>query len=221
MASERLRDVKREETRRRLIEAGDRMIGERGYDETTAADIALAAGVTERTFFRHFESKGEVVIANWRKRAADLTAAMHDTPLTEHPIDAVRAGLLAFTEGLVPDAEVFRSNVRTIGTSRPLGLLMLDVLVDLEQDVARELAQRLGRSADEIDVRIAAIASIGVLRAVMRSAAGADRHAALADGIDAGLRRVAPIIPPPAPPRSSRLSGSKQRRRTRPARTAE
>jgi AcrR family transcriptional regulator len=219
MANERLRDVKREETRRRLLEAGDRMIIERGYTETTAADIARAAGVTERTFFRHFASKGEVVIANWRQRAATLTTAMHGTPVTEDAIDVVRAGMLAFAEGLAPDADVFGSNVRTIGTSRPLGLLMLNVLVELEQDVAKELAWRLGRSSEEVDVRIAANASIGVLRAVLRAAAArADRDATLAAGIDAGLTRISAIFPSPAPRRPSRPSAAPTRGRPRSAR---
>src|SRR5262245_17329600 len=169
MASERLRDVKREETRRRLLEAGERMIVEHGYDETTAADIARAAGVTERTFFRHFASKGEVAVTNWRRRAATSATAMHEAPAMEDAIDVVRAGLLAFADGLAPDADIFRSNVRTIGNSRPLGLLMLDVLVELEQGVAQELAWRLGRSPEDVDVRIAANASIGVLRAVVRA----------------------------------------------------
>jgi AcrR family transcriptional regulator len=208
MADERLRDLKRRETRRRLIEAGDRMIGERGYAETTAADIAAAAGVTERTFFRHFASKGEVVIANWRERAATLTTAMHDAPLTADPLDVVRAGLLAFTRGLVPDAEVFRANVRTIGMSRPLGLLMLDVLIDLEQDVARELARRLDRSVEDVDVRLAAIASIGVLRTVMRSTRSPKPPTTLAKGIDAGLARIAPILSLPAPGQRGRDAGS-------------
>jgi AcrR family transcriptional regulator len=202
MANERSRDLKREETRQRLIVAADRMISERGYAETTAADIAGAAGVTERTFFRHFASKGDVVIENWRIHAEAVPTAMRETPLTATPIDVVRAGLLAFTRGLAPDAEVFRSNVRTIGTSRPLRLMMLGVLVELEQHVARELAWRLGRDAEELDVRIAANASIGVLRAVMRAAGTADRQAQLAEGIDSGLSQIAPIFPSPATPGS-------------------
>jgi AcrR family transcriptional regulator len=49
------------DTRARLQAAALELFVDRGYDETTAADIADAAGVTERTFFRHFTDKREVL----------------------------------------------------------------------------------------------------------------------------------------------------------------
>ncbi|MBF4602261.1 TetR family transcriptional regulator [Frigoribacterium sp. VKM Ac-1396] len=49
------------DTRARLQAAALELFVDRGYDETTAADIAEAAGVTERTFFRHFADKREVL----------------------------------------------------------------------------------------------------------------------------------------------------------------
>src|ERR1700757_4365985 len=51
----------REEVRRRLQLAALDLYRERGYEETTAAEIAAKAGVTERTFFRHFSDKREVL----------------------------------------------------------------------------------------------------------------------------------------------------------------
>lgn len=44
-----------------LVEAGLQLFRERGYDGTTAAEIAARANVTERTFFRHFKDKREVL----------------------------------------------------------------------------------------------------------------------------------------------------------------
>jgi AcrR family transcriptional regulator len=49
-------------TRSRLRSCGLRLIAERGYDKTTARDIAQAAGVSVMTFFRHFPSKEDVVL---------------------------------------------------------------------------------------------------------------------------------------------------------------
>src|SRR5262245_10171610 len=114
MATDRARDRRREETHQRLIDAGQRMFSERGFTETTTAEIALAAGVTERTFFRHFATKGDLVIAYWRDRAAALMEAVQDAPLVDEPLEVVRAGLHALAEQLVPDAIVFRGNVRTL-----------------------------------------------------------------------------------------------------------
>src|SRR5580698_2813907 len=50
-----------EDARRRLRQAALELFQERGYDATTAAEIAAKAGVTERTFFRHFPDKREAL----------------------------------------------------------------------------------------------------------------------------------------------------------------
>jgi len=47
------------DSRGRLQEAALALYSERGFDQTTAAEIAARAGVTERTFFRHFADKRE------------------------------------------------------------------------------------------------------------------------------------------------------------------
>ena len=49
------------DSRGRLQEAALALYSERGFDQTTAAEIAARAGVTERTFFRHFADKREVL----------------------------------------------------------------------------------------------------------------------------------------------------------------
>ena len=49
------------DSRGRLQEAALALYSERGFDQTTAAEIAARAGVTERTFFRHFTDKREVL----------------------------------------------------------------------------------------------------------------------------------------------------------------
>ena len=52
-----------EEVHRRLQQAALALFRERGYDQTTATEIATRSGVTERTFFRHFADKREVLFA--------------------------------------------------------------------------------------------------------------------------------------------------------------
>ena len=61
-------------TRSRLRSCGLRLIAERGYDETTARDIAQAAGVSVMTFFRHFPSKEDVVLGMPPDSAAIVVA---------------------------------------------------------------------------------------------------------------------------------------------------
>lgn len=68
------------EVRRRLQEAALELFRERGYDQATGAEIAAAAGVTERTFFRHFPDKREVLFGGEAELSAILTAAVQSAP---------------------------------------------------------------------------------------------------------------------------------------------
>jgi AcrR family transcriptional regulator len=56
------REAHKQATRQALQQAADRLFAERGYGSTTVRDIAEAAGVTERTFFRYFTGKEELII---------------------------------------------------------------------------------------------------------------------------------------------------------------
>lgn len=64
----------------RLQGAALELFRERGYDQTTATEIAARAGVTERTFFRHFPDKREVLFDGEARLRAALTASIADAP---------------------------------------------------------------------------------------------------------------------------------------------
>ncbi|MEQ0565619.1 helix-turn-helix domain-containing protein [Amycolatopsis sp. NEAU-NG30] len=77
----------------RLAQAALELFGERGYEQTTVAEIAQRAGLTERTYFRHYPDKGEVMFAKAGALQERLVAAVEGAPESAAPIDAVAAGL--------------------------------------------------------------------------------------------------------------------------------
>lgn len=83
------------DARRRLQGAALELWSERGYDATTAADIAARAGVTERTFFRHFPDKREVLFDGAAAMRELITGALATTPLTSPPFAALRRAFSA------------------------------------------------------------------------------------------------------------------------------
>jgi AcrR family transcriptional regulator len=84
-----------DEARRRLREATLALFLERGYDATTTAEIAARAGVTERTFFRHFPDKREALFDGEEAFRDALVAGVLAAPKGLGPLDAVMEGFRA------------------------------------------------------------------------------------------------------------------------------
>jgi AcrR family transcriptional regulator len=78
-----------EVVRRRLQLAALELFSERGYEETTAAEIAARAGVTERTFFRHFPDKREVLFDGDAAFTQALRSALRYAPAALGAWDAL------------------------------------------------------------------------------------------------------------------------------------
>ncbi|MCE3032842.1 TetR family transcriptional regulator [Streptomyces sp. CMSTAAHL-2] len=80
-------------TRERLAKAALDLYGERGFEQTTVAEIAKSAGLTERTFFRHYADKREVLFSGAIELEELFTRAVAGAPPSAAPIDAMAAGL--------------------------------------------------------------------------------------------------------------------------------
>src|SRR5579863_7498925 len=78
-----------DDARRRLRQAALELFGERGYEATTTAEIAARAGVTERTFFRHFPDKREALFDGEAAFRDALRDAVLAAPATASPIQAL------------------------------------------------------------------------------------------------------------------------------------
>ena len=75
------------DARRRLQQAALELYRERGFDQTTTAEIAARAGVNERTFFRHFPDKREVLFDGEADLRAELMRAVAAAPDGWAPLD--------------------------------------------------------------------------------------------------------------------------------------
>ncbi|MHB1209632.1 MAG: TetR family transcriptional regulator [Acidimicrobiales bacterium] len=79
--------------RGRLMEAALALYIERGFEQTTVIEIAKRAGLTERTFFRYFTDKREVLFSGSESLQELLVEVLRSVPETVAPIDAVAAAL--------------------------------------------------------------------------------------------------------------------------------
>ena len=147
--------------RGRLEQAAMDLFVERGYDQTTVAEIAARAGLTERTFFRHFSDKREVLFRGGEVMQAAMVQALAAAPPEAAPLTAVRAALGAA-------AEIFdgrRARVR-------LRQSVIDAHPELQERevakmarLARALAEGLReRGVADPDAQLAADTGIAVFR---------------------------------------------------------
>src|ERR1700748_3075066 len=83
------------DARGRLAKAAMALYAERGFEQTTVAEIAARAGLTERTFFRHFADKREVLFYGMEMLRDLLTRTVAGAPASATPMDAVGAALEA------------------------------------------------------------------------------------------------------------------------------
>src|ERR1035437_8925255 len=81
--------------RGRLEQAALELYGERGFEQTTVAEIAKRAGLTERTFFRHFADKREVLFWGAGSLQELLVGTVASAPDSAAPIDAIVVALQA------------------------------------------------------------------------------------------------------------------------------
>src|SRR5271166_5301144 len=86
------------DARGRLERAAMELYSERGFEQTTVADIAARAGLTERTFFRHFTDKREVLFGGSADFQALIAERVTGAPASMGPLDVVAAALEATSD---------------------------------------------------------------------------------------------------------------------------
>ena len=101
---ESLRDRQRAQIRADIRRAAFRLFAERGYDAVTTEEIAAAAGIAPRTFFRHVPTKEELVLSPARHGGAAIVALLEQRPSRESPDLALINAIIARTEAF-KDAE--------------------------------------------------------------------------------------------------------------------
>jgi AcrR family transcriptional regulator len=128
--------------RGRLELAALALYGERGFENTTVAEIAARAGLTERTFFRHFADKREVLFSGADALQELLVGNVAAAPDSIGPIDAVGAALEAAGALLQERREYARRRAAIIAANTELRERELIKLASLASAIADALRRR-------------------------------------------------------------------------------
>jgi len=149
------------DARGRLEQAALALYGERGFEQTTVAEIAKRAGLTERTFFRYFADKREVLFWGAGTLQDFLVSTVASVPDSAAPIAAIAAALEAAGALLQERREMARQRQAVIAANAELRERELVKLAALASALAGALRQR---GVTEPAASLAAEAGIAVFR---------------------------------------------------------
>ncbi len=145
----------------RLAQAAMELYSERGFEQTTVAEIAARAGLTERTFFRHFADKREVLFAGANELQEIVVSAVASAPDSATPIDAAAAGVEAAGALLQERREFARQRQTIIAANTELRERELIKLASLATAITEALRRR---GVKDPAASLAAEASIAAFR---------------------------------------------------------
>jgi len=176
----------------RLREAALELYVAQGYEQTTVAEIAERAGVTARTFFRHFADKREVLFGGSEELQARMTAAVEAAPPEAGPLDAVAAALDAAAGMIGGDHQRSKRRQAVLMANPELRERELMKMARLGDTLATVLGRRGG--IDDDDARLVAEAGIAAFRIGFERWVGGPRSADLAAVLEEAWGRLRGLV---------------------------
>jgi AcrR family transcriptional regulator len=179
-----LREIKKEKTLVAIQEAALRLFEERGFGNTTVADIAELAQVSPRTVFSYGRSKEHLVFCGSDQVAETLREHLENREPGESTFVALRAWLVELLEvkGPLDSLDDLRRHV--IAATPELQLHQRALLGEFERILAASIARDLGEDSESLRARMAAAATASVLISLKP---GADVESASAQSALEGL----------------------------------
>jgi AcrR family transcriptional regulator len=141
------------------------LFASQGYGATTVEQIATLAGVSPRTFFRHFGSKEDVLLPLDEPMTA--ASAIRSQPPSLSDVEALRAALIATAPTNEPAVGRIRMLREALSSSAALRGRDFDQRNLGEQAMARALADRRHLDEPDPEARLAAVVGFAVLRTAM------------------------------------------------------
>jgi len=180
-AAESLRERKKARTREAIIDAALELFEQKGYDATTVEDIAAAAEVSPRTFFRYFESKLDLIMVRSDTKHTLLGPLLLARPPEESLLGAMREVLRCELDAQLQDPRVKRE-FQVMLTTPSLRHLAREHFYEEEAEMVGAIAARLGVPPDTLVAH--------VVTGMITSALWATINRWLAEGAELDLDRM-------------------------------
>jgi len=192
------RDRHRAEVRTNLHDAAIRLFSDRGYEATSVDDIAAAAGVSLRTFFRYFAGKDDVLFAK-EMDASRFLSDVARQPRVPAPLAAIHHAYVGQPPLSAADTQVHVLFHRAVASSPTLQGRYLSGMRQFHEELAVALATRDGRRAPTDADRLAASIGRTVLDHAYVGWLGRGARGDLRRAVDTAFARLASVwgVDPP------------------------
>ncbi len=162
-----LRERKRQETLRRITDAGICLFIEKGIDATTLDEIAAMAGISRRTFFHYFKSKDDILLSLQKGMGEMIAEQVRQADDTASPVDAIRQAMIAVCadvpfDDMIAIDELMRSSPAVQARKQAS-------YIEHERILHAALRERWPDPAREMALRLVAMLAIGASRLAMES----------------------------------------------------
>ncbi|WP_030620646.1 TetR/AcrR family transcriptional regulator [Streptomyces sclerotialus] len=159
---------RRQATRMVIAEAAATLFSDRGYEATTVEDIAAAAGISLRTFYRYCPAKEDALTPVFTAGVSGLADRLAARPVDEPLAEAVGAALAdAPSLHRLADADRARRLLRVMGSVPAVRTRWLAAGRELQDRLAPVLAPRTDGDPDSMETRLLAAALIDAITVAM------------------------------------------------------
>lgn len=158
-----LRAQVRETVRARVAEIATNVFAERGFEETTAAEAAAAAGISRASFFRYFASKEEAVYVAQEATGERIAAAVAARPADEPIWTALHHGFHSAVEGYVDDPVAALARVRLTRETPSLRAHQLERQAQWRQLIGEALVSRRSGEVHDLGTEAVVAAALSAL----------------------------------------------------------
>ena len=164
-----LRERKKILTRDKLEETALRLFLEKGYDQVRVDDICADTLVSQRTFFRYFASKEDLVLGRLRAHLLQADRLFEACPADEAPRDVLHTVIDHVAQDYVAEPERERIRLRLVSTTPSLEAGLLRVFAGFERLVRDFTAARMSTDAGATHARLLAAAAVGAFRVALET----------------------------------------------------
>jgi len=164
-----LRQRKKEQTRRRIESAALELFARDGFDAVTVEAIAAEAEIAPRTFFHHFPTKEDVVLADYAERLDRLITEVNNRPDHEGPWAALRGAFVAVGADYGQQQHQLVRRLEIMARSPSVHARSLQLQAQWEDALAAALARRQGVDPErDLSCRLLAASALAAMRSSLR-----------------------------------------------------